>query len=75
MIHSERSESARIGEAILKNINKGLCNNLNINQWKNTVLQNVQKNRAKQLYKFLMFNIKDCSISADTRRITKQDLN
>ena len=38
MIHSERSESARIGEAILKNINKGLCNNLNINQWKNTVL-------------------------------------
>lgn len=62
MIHSERSESARIGEAILENINKGLCNNLNINQWKNTVFKiECSKEYSK--------------VSADTRRITKQDLN
>ena len=55
------------------NINKRLCTNLNINQWKNTasVIEWLRRVEQKPLYKFTIIDIKKL-LSVDTRKITKE---
>ena len=61
LINPAKNELGRISKAILDNINKRLCNRLNINQWKNTasVIEWFKRIEQKHLYKFIMFDIKD----------------
>ena len=55
------------------NINKRLCTNLSINQWKNTasVIEWLRRVEQKPLYKFTIIDINKL-LSVDTSKITKE---
>ena len=73
LINPVKNELGRISKTILDNINKHLCTRLNINQWKNTasVIEWFKRIEQKYLYKFIMFDIKDCYPSIQEELLNK----
>ena len=61
LINPAKTEIGRIRKVILKNINKELRNNLQLQQWNNTtaVINWFKKIENKDKYKFMIFDIKD----------------
>ena len=59
LLNPAKNELGRIRKAILDNINKHLCNSLNINQYKNTasVIEWFKRIEEKHLHKFIMFDV------------------
>ena len=61
LLNPAKNELGRISKTILDKINVNLRNSLHLNQWKNTqeVIDWFKDIDNKQLYKFIMFDIKD----------------
>ena len=61
LINPAKNEVGRISKVILDKINTSLAHKLKLNQWNNTksVIDWFKKIENKQLYKFMMFDIKD----------------